>query len=44
LILVTHSRELASRCRRSLLLHAGRLDPTAATSAAPATRATRGSG
>jgi putative ABC transport system ATP-binding protein len=26
LILVTHSRDLASRCRRSLLLHAGRLD------------------
>jgi putative ABC transport system ATP-binding protein len=30
LILVTHSRDLASRCRRSLLLHAGRLDPAAA--------------
>jgi putative ABC transport system ATP-binding protein len=30
LILVTHNRELASRCRRSLLLHAGRLDTAAA--------------
>ena len=30
LILVTHNRELASRCRRSLLLHAGRLDAAAA--------------
>jgi len=30
LILVTHNRELASRCARSLLLHAGRLDATVA--------------
>jgi putative ABC transport system ATP-binding protein len=30
LILVTHSRDLASRCQRSLLLHAGHLDPAIA--------------
>ncbi len=36
LILVTHNRELAARCGRSLLLHTGRLD--AAAVAAPGSR------
>ena len=50
LILVTHSRELASRCRRSLLLHAGHLvatdsgGATVATRESQATRATSGGG
>lgn len=40
LILVTHSRDLAFRCSRSLLLHAGRLDQTGATGATSGAQAT----